>query len=341
MAAAIAWRIVTGLGAEVFAVRTLEHRVASIGRVQLNLCDDLAARPRTPVHDPGGEVPKNAVAQRIPGTGGIVTDVVVDRIALTDGESVAQLGVIRLDGAEHLNALGWQTFRQLRAAFLEVERDPAVRAVAVTGTGRAFSAGGNLSAYRTLQRDPVEFPRYLDDAHRAFELPSIMSKPVIALVNGIAVGGGLELVLSCDFAYAARSARLGDGHMNFGQMGGGGVITLLPRVIGLPRARELVFSGRLLSAEEALDWGLVTRVVDDRELLSAAVEFASEAARHSPLALANVKRVMTRGFLDGTGAPQAMQAEREATLRYCLTSSDAPEGLAAFAERRQGRFTGR
>jgi enoyl-CoA hydratase len=273
--------------------------------------------------------------------GGVVTDVVVDRVDLTGFEGVAQLGVVRLDGPEHLNALGWETFRQLRAAFIEVEEDPAVRAVAVTGTGRAFSAGGNLSAYRTLQRDPVEFPRYMDDAHRAFELPSFMRKPVVALVNGVTVAGGLELVLSCDFAFAARSARLGDGHMNFGQMGGGGILTLLPRVIGLPRARELAFSGRLLSAEEALDWGLINRVVDDDDLLPAAVEFASTVAQHSPLALANVKRVMTRGFLDGTGAAQNMQVERETTLRYCLTSSDAPEGLAAFAERRQGRFTGR
>jgi len=84
-----------------------------------------------------------------------------------------------------------------------------------------------------------------------------------------------------------------------------------------------------LSAEEALEWGLVTRVVDDDDLLPAAVEFASKVAHHSPLALANVKRVMTHGFLDGTGAGPAMQVERETTLRYCLTSSDAPEGLAA------------
>lgn len=273
--------------------------------------------------------------------GHAVTEVVVERVDLPGADGGARLGIVRLDGAERLNPLGWKTFRRLREAFDELEEDQAVRVVAVTGTGSAFSAGGDLAAYRTLQRDPVGFPRYLDDAHRAFERPSTMRKPVIALVNGVTVAGGLELVLACDFAYAARSARLGDGHMNFAQIGGGGVLTLLPRLIGLPRARELVFSGRLLSAEEALEWGLVNRVLDDDRLMPAALEFATLVANHSPLALENAKRTMTRGYLDGTGATQAMQVERETSLRYCLTSSDAPEGLDAFAERRKGRFTGR
>ena len=269
------------------------------------------------------------------------TGVVVERLDLPNANPDAKLGIVRLDGAERLNPLGWETFHRLRTAFDELAADTSVRAVGVIGSGRAFCAGGDLAAYRTLQKDPVEFPRYMQDAHRAFEGPAAMGKPVVALVNGVAVAGGLELVMSCDFAFAARSARLGDGHMNFGQMGGGGALTLLPRLIGLARARELVFSGRLLSADEALDWGLVNRVVDDDQLLPAAIEFATLVANHSPLALANVKRIMTAGFFEGTGTAQAISVERETTLRYCLTSSDAPEGLEAFAERRKPRFTGR
>jgi len=268
------------------------------------------------------------------------TGVVVERLNLPDADGDSKLGIVRLDGAERLNPLGWETFRRLRVAFEELGADTSVRAVAVTGSGRAFCAGGDLAAYRTLQQDPVEFPRYMQDAHRAFEAPAALGKPVVALVNGVAVAGGLELAMSCDFAFAARSARLGDGHMNFGQMGGGGALTLLPRLIGLARARELVFSGRLLSADEACEWGLVNRVVEDDQLLSAAIEFATLVANHSPLALANVKRIMTEGFLEGTGTAQAMLVERESTLRYCLTSLDAPTGLAAFAERRKPRFTG-
>lgn len=266
--------------------------------------------------------------------------VVLERIELPHADG-AVLGIVRLDEPARLNPLSRSTFRQVRDALGELRQDEMVRAVAITGTGRAFSAGGDLTAYRTLQRDPVAFPLYMDEVGATLELPSRMGQPVVALINGIAAAGGLELALSCDFAWAARSARLGDAHMNYGQMGGGGALSVLPRLIGLPRARELVFSGRMLSADEALAWGLVNRVVEDDELLPTMIEFATMVARHSGLALANAKRVMTTGFLEGTGAAAASRVEREAVLRYVLTSQDAPEGLRAFAEKRRGRFEGR
>ena len=262
--------------------------------------------------------------------------VVVERLELPDAQG-AQLGLVRLDEPDRLNPLSWAAFRQLHAGLAELEADDAVRVVAITGTGRAFSAGGDLRAYLTLQRDPVALPRYFDDVAEALEMPSSMGKPVIALVNGVAVGGGLELVLSCDFAIAARSARLGDGHANFGQMGGGGALSVLPQVIGLPRAKELTFSGRLLGSAEALAWGLVNRVVEDDELMATALDFGVEVAGHSPLALAEAKRVMTQNARSAAAA----QVERETVMRYLLTSHDAPEGLRAFAEKRRPHFTGR
>ena len=262
--------------------------------------------------------------------------VVVERLELPDAQG-AQLGLVRLDEPDRLNPLSWAAFRQLHAGLAELEADDAVRVVAITGTGRAFSAGGDLRAYLTLQRDPVALPRYFDDVAEALEMPSSMGKPVIALVNRVAVGGGLELVLSCDFAIAARSARLGDGHANFGQMGGGGALSVLPQVIGLPRAKELTFSGRLLGSAEALAWGLVNRVVEDDELMATALDFGVEVAGHSPLALAEAKRVMTQNARSAAAA----QVERETVMRYLLTSHDAPEGLRAFAEKRRPHFTGR
>ena len=113
-------------------------------------------------------------------------------------------------------------------------------------------------------------------------------------MNGVTAAGGLELLLNCDFAIVARSARIGDAHLNFGQMGGGGVLTLLPRAIGRARAAELVFTGRFLDADEAADWGLVNRVVDDDALLAAGAELVAEFATKSPLAMANAKDVMNR-----------------------------------------------
>jgi len=262
--------------------------------------------------------------------------VVVERLDLP-GTQGAQLGTVRLNEPDRLNPLSWTTFHQLHAALAELDADDAVRVVAVTGTGRAFSAGGDLRAYLELQRDAVRLPRYYEDVAATLEKPASMRKPVVALVNGVAVGGGLELALACDFAIAASSARLGDGHARYGQMGGGGALSLLPRVIGLPRARELVFSGRLLGAAEALEWGLVNRVVEDDQLMAAAIDFGVEVAGHSPLALAEVKRVMTQNARDADAA----QLERETVMRYQLTSSDVLEGLQAFADKRRPNFTGR
>jgi enoyl-CoA hydratase len=219
------------------------------------------------------------------------------------------------------------------------ERD--VRAILVTGAGRAFSAGGDLKGYQALQRDRGAFHEFVAELHRIFGRLRSGPLPAIALVNGVAVAGGLELLLNCDFALAARSARIGDGHLNFGQMGGGGVLTLLWRAVGRARATELMVSGRLLDAAEAAEWGLVSRVVDDDALLDEGLALVAGIAAKSPLAVANAKQVMHRIWAEGGTVDDGLAVELEADVDYCLTSHDAPEGLAAFAEKRTPRFEGR
>jgi enoyl-CoA hydratase/carnithine racemase len=226
-------------------------------------------------------------------------------------------------------------------AITNVAADAEVRTVLVTGTGRAFSAGGDLKSYIELQRDPVAFPRFVAELHRIFGRFRQIPVPVVALVNGVTAAGGLELILNCDFAIVATSARVGDGHLNFGQMGGGGVLTLLPRMIGRARAAELVFSGRFLTAHEAVEWGLASRVVPDDELLPAGLAFAAEVAAKSPLAVANAKQVMNQLWADNASVDAGLRYELERDAYYCLTSHDAPEGLTAFAEKRPPRFEGR
>jgi enoyl-CoA hydratase/carnithine racemase len=262
----------------------------------------------------------------------------LDRVSL-DPEGAA--AIVTLNRPEELNPLDWDTVARLEAALAEAESDPAVRAVLVTGRGRAFSAGGDLKSYLELQKDSVAFPAFLKDLHRTFQGISKMTKPVVALVNGTAAAGGLELILSCDFAFAAASARIGDGHLTYGQMGGGGVLTLLPRAIGPARARELIFSGRWLTAEEGAEWGIVNRVVPDGELMAAGLEFATAAAARSPLAMANAKFVLNTAWAEGTGIEAGLLLERERNAYYCLTSDDAAEGLKAFKEKRRPRFRGR
>lgn len=252
----------------------------------------------------------------------------------------AELAVLTLDRPGELNPLDHDTIHALREAFDELDRDPRIRAIAVTGAGRAFSAGGDMKRYRTLQRDPLGFPAFLTDLHGLLAAMGAAATPVVALVNGIAVAGGIELLLACDFAVAAQSARIGDAHLPYGQMGGGGSLTLLPRTVGPSRARELVFTGRLLPAAEAKEWGLVSRVVPDADLLAAGIEIGRGLAARSPLAVANAKRTLNAAYWDGTAITAGLRLERETAARYGLTSADAHEGLAAFAEKRSPRYTG-
>lgn len=263
----------------------------------------------------------------------------VERIPVDD--QGASLGLVTMNRPDELNPIDWGTGLELGRVFDELAADATVRVVAVTGAGRAFSAGGDMKKYQELQRDPKDFPQFLADLHEVFGRISQQPKPFLALVNGIAVAGGIELMLSCDLAFASASARIGDAHLPYGQMGGGGALTLLPRAVGPARARELIFSGRMLTPDEALDWGLVSRVVDDGDLVPAAVEFAAGVAKKSPLAVRNAKQVLNAAWWEGTGIAGGLRLEREVTARYCLTSEDAHEGLDAFANKRRPQFTGR
>ena len=265
--------------------------------------------------------------------------VLTERLALARRSAVA--GVVRLNRPDQLNPIDGRVLEEIDAAVTDLVDDAKVRAILITGAGRAFSAGGDLKAYVALQRDPVRFPRFVSELHRVFGRLRGLPVPVVALVNGVAAAGGLELLLNCDFAIAGAAARIGDGHLNFGQMGGGGVLTLLPRAIGRARAAELMLSGRFLGAEEAQSWGLVSRVVADEDLLDAGLDFAGQVAEKSPLAVANTKQVMHDVWSDNGSVASGLEYELARDAYYCLTSFDAPEGLAAFAEKRRPRFRGR
>lgn len=252
----------------------------------------------------------------------------------------ATMATIALNRPDQLNAMSWDMIRAFDAAVSEADTDRCVRTVFVTGRGRAFSAGGDLEGYLDLQRDAARFPEFVTDLHVSFGRLRKLRVPAVALVNGVTAAGGLELLLNCDFAIAGESARIGDGHLNFGQMGGGGVLTLLSRMIGIQRAVELVMSGRLLDARTAAEWGLVSRVVPDGELADAGAEFAASVAAKSPLAVANAKEMMNHIWAEGLSVSAGLQVEKERNSYYCLTAQDATEGLAAFRDKRTPRFTG-
>jgi len=267
--------------------------------------------------------------------------VISERIPLKEGGQY--LGLITFNSPETMNALDMNIGTKIGEIFMgDFAPDEKVRIIAFTGTGKAFSAGGNLKGYQTVQQPKEEggtFDTFLNATHTFFNMIEETEKPVIALVNGYCVAGGLELLLACDFGYAAESAMIGDGHANFGMMGGGGDLTRLPRYILPARARELLYTGKFLTAKEALEWGLVNKVVPDEKLIDAGLEFANIIATKSPLGVANMKHVVNTGLK--SSFEDSLKLEINTTYHYCTESFDAREGLKAFAEKRTPKYQGR
>ncbi len=225
------------------------------------------------------------------------------------------------------------------AALTEIERHPEVRAVVVTGSGRAFSAGADLKFIRESSGgDPRALQHFVGDLLRVLTRLEQFPLPVIAAVNGLALAGGIELVLCCDIVIAAESAKIGDAHANFGLIPGGGSSVRLPRKIGPTRAKALMFTGEFLTAREMMAMGLVNEVVPDGELTAAVERFVAKLANKSPLGLARMKQLVD----DGLNQPQdtALRLELLAFNLHAV-SEDMQEGLAAFEQKRTPQFKGR
>lgn len=257
----------------------------------------------------------------------------VDTEMVVLDEHGRKAAILWLNRPHALNAISWDAMRALAAALDAAEKDSSVRAVLIIGRGRAFSAGGDIKAYKHLQADEAQFTAFVDDYCRLTESIGTMKKPVIALVNGLCAAGGLELLLACDFAWAAESARIGDMHVNFAQIGGSGAMAKLPRLIGQARSLELVFSGEMLDSRLALEWGIVNRVIPDDKLLEEGLRFARSVAAKSPNALKFVKKSIRHGM--DLELPEALKLERDQCLRYCLKLPDSMEGINAFIEKRE------
>lgn len=249
------------------------------------------------------------------------------------------LGLLTLNRADELNPLDSLTVAALHKAIDPLSADPDVCAIAITGDGRGFSAGGDMKKYITLTQTPGPYMEFLKSLLGFFRKCQQAPKPVVSLVNGIAVAGGIELILWSDFAYAAESARIGDGHAKFGLMGGAGSTYKLPRRIAPGLAFENLMTGETWTAREAAAIGLVNKVVPDDALLAAGIEFANKMAYRSPLACKNTKAL----FYETLNMPEdtAEHLELVVAHHYHSTAHDAREGFQAFIEKRKPEFTGR
>jgi enoyl-CoA hydratase len=244
------------------------------------------------------------------------------------------VAVLTVDRQEALNALDVETLTELRDRLREVAGDDGVRVVILTGAGeKAFVAGADIKYMSGL--DVGEAKAWGALGHEAGRLLETMPKPTIAAVNGFALGGGCELALACDIRYAASGAKLGQPEVNLGIIPGWGGTQRLARVCGLGVAKELIFTGRTVDAQEALRIGLVNGVHDP--VLEKARETASLLATKSPVALRLMKDLANRA-LGGDHAAN-LRAEGE-TFGELFGSDDAKEGLSAFVEKREPVFRG-
>lgn len=242
---------------------------------------------------------------------------------------------ITLNRPDRLNAISPELLQDLDRACDAVEADAAVRVVTLTAAGRTFCAGADLRAVRELSPDPQRWGAFMGLWHRVFDRIEALPGPVIAGVHGLALAGGLELVLVADLVVADEGARLGDQHANFGLVAGGGGSQRLPRLIGARRAKELMLLGGWLSAAEALEWGMVNRIVPAGTVAKAVEEMAGTLAAGSGSANRTVKTLVNRAF--DTDLAEGLELERRLVAQH-MRSADAAEGLRAFAEKRKPVF---
>ncbi|AMG87559.1 enoyl-CoA hydratase/isomerase family protein [Bordetella bronchiseptica] len=245
---------------------------------------------------------------------------------------------LTLNRPHALNALNAALVAALTEAIGQAQADPQIGAIVLTGAGRAFCAGADLKETERRTQEQGSNVAFIRAIGALTELIEAGAKPVIAAVNGIAVAGGLELVLACDIVLAADSARLGDAHANYAMFPGGGATVRLPRRIGIGNAKYVMFTGQSLPASEWVALGLVARAVPADQLAEHAAQLAGQIAGKSPLVIARMKSALN----DATDqpAPVAMRRERELNHLHSL-SFDRAEGLAAFREKRPPRFQGR
>lgn len=250
-------------------------------------------------------------------------------------------GVLKLqfDNPAALNAIDRATHTEITNIWRDIDAAPEVRAVVVTGAGRAFSAGGDMN----FQQDLLGDERGLTEGWaRWLEINNVMMarlrhlpKPVIAAVHGVAVAGGLEIIASCDMAVAGENVKIGDGHLNYGFAPGSGEAAILTRVAGSHRTKRLLFTGELLPARRLESWGVISDVVPDDEVYATVERMTEAMAKKSAAGIAGLKRLIT----EGADAPLevAIKMEADHLARYSL-GPDVQEGVAAFVEKREPEF---
>ena len=250
-------------------------------------------------------------------------------------DNVATITLNRPDAA---NAMTRELTPELADAALRCDVDPDVRAVLITGAGKTFCPGGDLNEFAA---HPDDLHAYITEMatclHTAVSRLRRMDPPFVAAVNGVAAGAGMSLAIACDIVLAAESARFTLAYTRVGLTPDGSATYSLPRIVGAKRALDLTLTNRMLSAQEAADWGIVARVVPDGQLLDEARKLAAELASGPTAAFGRTKRLLERAWTE------TLETQMESEGRVIADSTrtaDAREGIIAFLEKRPPQFTG-
>ncbi|HEX7006061.1 MAG TPA: enoyl-CoA hydratase/isomerase family protein [Alphaproteobacteria bacterium] len=249
------------------------------------------------------------------------------------------ISVLTLNRPDVMNAWNARMREEMRDAVRALVEDDHLRVAIVTGTGRAFSAGEDVRGMGDLTAvGPRGFRRRVRMIHNVFDDIEQMEVPVIAALNGVAAGGGLELALSCDFRFAADTARMGLPENNVGLIPGSGGISRLVKLIGPAKAKRLVMTGEIIPAARALEIGLVDEIVPADRLMARAMEFAEQLAQKAPLALGTAKLVINQCVNVDTETGRNFERIGQSVLKL---TADHREGQTAFVEKRKPKFEGR
>jgi enoyl-CoA hydratase len=250
-------------------------------------------------------------------------------------EVKGMIATITMCRPEAMNALNEKVLTELKEVIAQVRDDPTVRAVIITGEGPAFVAGADIKTM--LSADLTEVEKFTRFGQGVMDGIERLNKPVIAAINGFALGGGLELALACDIRLASMDARMGFPEVGLGIFPGFGGTQRTTRLIGKGHACELIFTGKHVSADEALEIGLVNRVLPPDQLINEARALAGRIAKQGPIAIAEAKTAINQALQ--TGLDDGLSFELEAVMKT-FDTEDQKEGMTAFLERRKPEFKG-
>ncbi len=245
-----------------------------------------------------------------------------------------KIALVELNRPKELNALNLQLMKELKEALASLDNDPEIHAIVLTGNDQSFAAGADIKQMSDL--GAIDMLKI--DQFSTWDQIRKVQKPLIAAVSGFALGGGCELALTCDMIIASETARFGQPEIKIGVMPGAGGTQRLTRIIGKARAMEMVLTGKFISAEEALSYGLINKVVPVEAYLQEAINLAAKIAKMSPIAVRLAKESINRAY--ETHMDEGLHFERK-NFYLLFASEDQKEGMQAFIEKRGAKFKGR